>query len=196
MLAIATLIFALWAAVTVFYISRKIFGPAVKEPYVIYLWRWIAWDADTIYWLFFLGSFVASALLGSFALAHFFHRASTTELDLTRFSFLLLGLLSAVAVAVGIAVVDLLVFGGGGYSAPFVLIASIMGLAVPLCLAIVTAFLVALRIVISFLRVLLLNVFDVASSPMVSPFTYASSLLGVCILLFKVLHVAIGTSSP
>jgi hypothetical protein len=55
----------------------------------------------------------------------------------------------------------------------------------PMLFAGLTLLLIFVRYGIKLVRSLLLQIFDVASSPTVSPFTYASSILGLIILAAK-----------
>lgn len=190
-LIVSILLFSYWATITSIYMGRAMFGPANDRSYIDYIMNWIPIDSTAPYWLGFLASIIVPAILGTVTMAHFFHRASTTNYELRRFFFLVSGLVLGVALALSGAGLAYILFQGGGYFLGIIIMAGLASVTLPAFLAVSTLILIVIRFLIIGIRLLLLSVFDVASGPNVSPFTYASALLGVLILLGKVAQVSL-----
>ena len=191
LLVAVSLAVAYWATLSAFYLGRGILGPPNDQSYSSYLLTWIPLDSSAPYWMLFLCAMLVPGVLGLFAMAYAFHRASLANGDGRRLALLAAGLLVGTSLALSGAVLALLVFGGGGYAIVNVILAGAGSVALPALLAGLTLLLILMRYGIKFARFLLLQVFHVASSPTVSPFTYASSLLGVIILAAKVVQAAL-----
>jgi hypothetical protein len=190
-LLIAGLVFVYWATLSAFYLGREIFSPTNDESYVDYLLTWIPFDYRAPFWLAFLAAIIVPALLGLIAMAYCFHRASMTSNDASRLGLLGSGLILGLLLGLSGAILAFIGFKGGGYFFGIILLAGLASVALPALLAICTLLLILIRYGIRLIRFLLLKAFDVASSPAVSPFTYAASLLGVIILAAKVLQAAV-----
>ena len=190
-LIVATLVVVYWATLSAFYFGREIFGPPNDQSYGNYLLTWIPSDRSAPYWIAFLAVIIVPTLVGLFVMAHQFHRASLTESDPKRLGFLVGGLVLGIAFALSGAILALFGLGGGGYFLEIILLAGAASVALPALLTVSTLLLILVRYGIRLVRFFLLQIFDVASSPAVSPFTYASSLLGVIILLAKVGQTAL-----
>ncbi|MEA2561410.1 MAG: hypothetical protein QOH06_2914 [Acidobacteriota bacterium] len=159
------------------------------------IWEYSLRDLSPMMWLALLSGFAVPAVGGGSFLAYFFHHASTTDRDFLRVGLLALGILAATGMAVlgatfGATILD----SHSLLLSQLLLFSALAGLAIPICIAAVTVLLVVVRIMIGLVRISLLRIFDVASSPAVSPFTYASALIGVLILLFKVVQFAFNNS--
>ena len=86
----------------------------------------------------------------------------------------------------GSAAFIILVMGGvSAYTPPVLVMASLSSIVIPGIFAFLTIFLIIARLFVRAAQWVMLHVFDVASNPEKSPYTYASSLLGLLILLFK-----------
>ncbi|WP_029874782.1 hypothetical protein [Rhizobium leguminosarum] len=190
-LVAVSLAVAYWATLSAFYLGREVFGPPNDQSYGNYLLTWIPLDGSALYWVAFLAAVIIPALLGLLAMAHHFHRASLAENDGSRLGFLALGLLFGVSLSLSGAALALLAFRGGGYFIGIIVFAGMASAALPILLLVLTLLLILIRYGIRLVRILLLHVFDVASGPSVSPFTYASSLIGVLILSVKVVQAAL-----
>jgi hypothetical protein len=180
---------AAWAVISVFYLARRVNGPPLQESYALYIWHWIPLTGKaTLLWLSLLGFYVVPAVLATLALSFLFHRASTTAQDWKRLPLLVGGLAAACAVVFAGTAVIFLCFGDFGYAAPFVAMASLSSIIPALLVTVTTLLLIIVRLSLLLFRYILLHIFDVASSPTNSPFTYASSLLSIAVLLFKLME--------
>jgi hypothetical protein len=182
---------AYWSTVSAFYLGREIFGPANNRSYVNYLLTWIQLNRSAPYWIVFLAVIIVPALLGLLAMGYLFHRASLTDNDASRLGLLGGGLVFGILLGSLGGVLAFFVYGDGGGYGLEVLFAGMASISVPALLALLTLLLIFVRYAIKLVRLVLLQIFDVASSPTVSPFTYATSLLGVIILAAKVGQAAV-----
>lgn len=184
--------FAYVATLSAFYFGREIFGPANDLAYIEYILTWIPIDYTAPYCLFFIVVIVVPSISGLLAMAYYFHRASLSDGDFKIFALLITGLVFGVFLSLLGAGLAFLALGGGGYFVITIIFAGMASASVPIAAASITLFLILIRCVIRVVRYILLQIFDVASSPSVSPFTYATSILGVIILAAKVVQVAAG----
>jgi hypothetical protein len=179
-----------WATLSTFYLGRQIFGPKNNQSYVDYLLNWVPLDDSAPYWMAFLALIIVPQLLGLLAMAHLFHHASLTDSDASRLLLLGKGLVFGTLLGLLGGVLSILVFGPGPYGI-MIFVAGLSSILVPALMALLTLLLIFVRYGIKLVRFILLQIFDVASSPTVSPFTYTTSLLGVIILAAKVCQAAV-----
>jgi hypothetical protein len=107
-LIVVSLAVVYWATLSAFYFGREIFGPANDQSYGNYLLTWIPLDRSAPFWVAFLAAIVVPAMLGLFAMAYLFHRASLTDSDVSRLGFLAAGLVLGISLALSVAVGTLL----------------------------------------------------------------------------------------
>jgi hypothetical protein len=135
LLLAASLAFAYWATLSTFYLGEEIFGPANDQSYTSYLLTWIPLDSSAPFWLAFLAAIIIPALLGLFAMAHYFHRASMTDDDASRLGLLAGGLILGILRALSGTGLALVAFGGGGYFLWVILLAGLASITLPALLA-------------------------------------------------------------
>jgi hypothetical protein len=85
----------------------------------------------------------------------------------------------------------LIIYATDAYTLPIIFMAAMASFALPAFLAICTMALILVRKMVRLTQLVLLQVFDVASSPQKSPFAYASSVFALLILAVKVIQVAL-----
>ena len=187
------LAFSYWAIVTAFYIGREFFGPANVEGYWSYLAGWIPSDRTAIMWVGFLVLFSVPALVGLALIANYFHRASLAESQWQVLGLLTKGIVGSIAVSLLGAALALAFGRAAGYALPILVTASLASVIVPALFLLLTIALVICRLALRLSQRILLQIFNVASSPEKSPFTYATSLLGVLVLGGKVLQELLKT---
>lgn len=180
--------FTYWSIVTAFYVGREFFGPANVESYWSYLASWIPSGPTAAFWVAFLALFAVPALLGLVLIARYFHRASLAQNQWHSVVLLVKGVAGSVAVSLAGATLALAFGGGAGYALPILIAASLASALLPLLFVLATLALILCRLALRLSQQVLLQIFNVASSPEKSPFTYASSLLGVLVLGGKVLQ--------
>ncbi|AMA60043.1 hypothetical protein [Bradyrhizobium sp. CCGE-LA001] len=179
-----------WATLSTLYLVRRIFGPEINQSYVNYLLNWVPLDESAPYWAGFLTLIIVPQLLGLLVMARLLHDASLTDSDASRLVLLVSGLVSGMLLGLLGGVLSILAFGPGPYGA-MIFVAGLASILVPVTMALLTLLLIFVRYGIKLVRLILLEIFDVASSPAVSPFTYATSLLGVVILAAKAGQAAV-----
>jgi hypothetical protein len=171
LLVAMSLAFAYWVTLSAFYVGREIFGPANDQSYTSYLLTWIPLDRSAVYWLGSLVAIIGPALLGQFTMGHCLHRATMTDSDARRLGLLAIGLIVGILLPLIGTILAVAPFSGGGYNWWIIAIAAVASIILPALLALCTLLLILIRYSIDVIRFLLLQVFDVASSPTVSPFT-------------------------
>ncbi|WP_316171256.1 hypothetical protein [Bradyrhizobium sp. SZCCHNRI1058] len=179
-----------WATLSTLYLERRILGPEINQSYVDYLLEWVPLDRSAPYWIVFLALIIVPQLLGLLVMARLFHSASLADHDVKRLVLLVGGVVSGIFLGLLGGALSILVFGGGPYGV-MIILAGLASISVPTMMALLTLLLIFLRYGIRGFRFILLEIFDVASSPAVSPFTYATSLLGVLILAAKVCQASV-----
>lgn len=187
------LAFSYWAIVTAFYVGREFFGPANVEGYWSYLAGWIPSDRTAILWVGFLVLFAAPALIGLALIAKYFHRASLAQSQWHVLALLAKGIVGSVLVSLIGAALALAFGRAAGYALPVLVTASLASILIPALFVLLTIALVLCRLALRLSQRVLLQIFNVASSPEKSPFTYASSLLSVLVLGGKVLQELLKT---
>jgi hypothetical protein len=182
---------AYWAILSAFYLGREVFGPANEQSYTVYILFWVPLDESAPYWLAYLATIIIPSISGLAAMAYFFHRASITGRDIWRFAFLSVGILVAPMFAILSVFGTLLIYGMDAVTLSIIFMAAMASFALPAFLAICTMALILVRNMVRLAQLVLLQVFDVASSPQKSPFAYASSVFALLILAVKVIQVAL-----
>lgn len=194
-MSMVAILLACWAILSTFYLGREFIGPPNIESYLFYLVNWIPRDRTALIWIGFLVAILVPAFLGLIVMARYFHSASMSDSDRRRIFFLVVGILLGLSIALlgtGISLgISMVAIEGGGYFLPLIVAASLASLALPSLLALSTIALVLFRWILKFIQFILLEIFDAASSPSISPFTYASSLLSLIVLGAKVIQVTV-----
>jgi len=196
---LSALVITYWSTLTALYIARTILGSANPKPYLTYLIDWIPADSSPIQWLSLLFALSIPALAGVVFIAGTFHRASVVDNDLLKLVLLGVGMVGSVGLAVSgpilasfIAVATRHGTGYDSQSGPDILeYAAFASVLVPIAFATQTIVLICIRTLLRVVRFVALHVFNVASGPTISPFTYASSLISVLIVGIKVLQAAV-----
>jgi hypothetical protein len=191
--AIAFLALALtgWATLTAFYIGRELYGPPNTEGYFSYIANWIPRSVAALYWAGFLATLVVPSFLGLIVTARWFRKASNASGDIRRLTFLATGLILGSALAFLGTGLLLVTFGPGGYFFFLIAAASLAAAAIPAMLFIGILVLILIRWMLHVGQRVTLSVFDVASAPTGSPFTYFCALLGIVLLAGKVIQALV-----
>lgn len=192
-LAVGIVLLSYPAAITALYLGRQIFGPPVDQTYLTYVLTWIPPDDTWRYWLAFMVGIITPGLVWTLAMAYCFHRASVAVRDLARLSLITAGTILGLVLALSGLVVVFVATHAGGYFVGTFLLAGLASVVPPALLAAATMALIFLRLSLALVRSLLLELFDVASAPSTSPFTYTASLIGVAVLIFKVAQTALSS---
>jgi hypothetical protein len=188
-----SIIFSYWATVSALYICRSFFGPSNTRSYIGYLLGgWIPEDGIWFTTAPLVASMAVPAMLGLTFIAYFFHRASLARSKPRCIALLISGVVGSICISlVGSKLAYLYdkLNGSVNYDGTSVLaIASLASVVVPVVFASLTAMLIVCRWCLRLVKLVLLNVFNVASSPEKSPFIYASSLLSVGMLGVKIIQ--------
>lgn len=191
---LAALLFATWATMTAFYVGRAIYGPPHTEGYLLYIANWLT-RSESLFWGGFLTALVVPSTLGLIVTASWFRSASDATTGPKRITFLAVGLLLGAGLALSGTALLLATLGTGGYRVLLIPTASVAATALPAVLFIVTISLMFVRCLLYAGQRLALNVFDVASAPATSPFTYLFALMGIVTLAAKAVQ-AILDGSP
>lgn len=184
-LILAGLSIAYLSTTTAFYVGREFFGPANTQGYVEYVLSWLFIDDRVTFWLVYFLALAIPAIGGLAFIAYCFHRAAQTRGAAKRLAFLLIGVIGSAIICSSASLIIILIGGVSAYGPPVLAMASVSSILAPSLFAILTAVLMLSRVFVRGVQLILLRLFDVASNPEKSPYTYASSLVSLFILLLK-----------
>ena len=167
-------------ATFVFWFYRTQFSPGFSLGYITYSLGWLELGSGEMRWLLLMLSILAASLCG--CLFDYLLVASISKIPVAFIKSILTIACTAYGCVISVMVAQDLIRQDFGYGALFVGAAATL---VPVVVASITLALVFLRVAVASARRVGMSVFDAASSPTVSPFTYFTSLLSVSILLMK-----------
>jgi hypothetical protein len=185
--------------ISAFYIGRVFLEDPPEHGYLIYVLNWLSLDENPFYWggvllwgigLGFLSIYVVSILLKRINL----HESVLPQLgwsflaNIAAYLFVFVGFMSAFTLfSAGPDAYTIPASGPMMSMSPFILALSFTVVLPSILWVGLIGNLIFLRLISKIIRSVLLNIFDVASDPKHSPFTYVCSLAGVLILAMKVL---------
>ncbi len=196
---LAFMLFVYWAVVSVFYLGRIVLGIRAEIPYLRYVLTWIPFDNTAPFWVAVLvwGALVGVAAL--LAVSAILLKINTTGNVWEQLSWSFLAYLIGWTFVAAGTPVSLLIFSHGPefQAIPasahltekplFSLILSFFSSVPALFYSNIVFLLILLRLILKAAQRVLLNVFNVASSPRNSPFAYLCSLLGIGVFGIKLI---------
>lgn len=192
------LVITYWAIVSTFYIFRVFLELPPENGYWHYVINWISLDESPLFWIGVLLWGVGLGFISVYTVSILLNKINKHDSVLPQMGWAMLANFVAYLYLIVGFIGSFIIFSGGPDAveipvsgpmmifSPFTLFLSLVTVFPAILWVGLIGNLIFLRLLLQVSRYILLRIFDVASDPKHSPFTYACSLGGVLILIVKV----------
>jgi len=172
--------------VSTIYFGRVLFGTAPQQDFLEYVLYWLRADSHgtTTFWVAFLIWFLVSLCAHVLVFAGLTKQIANTKNDFYVLTLILIWATITLAIACVTFLGFLFFFGLGGYGLPIISVLITVIAAVPTLIATTILLSLVIRLVVGLMLQIATRVFDAATRPETSPFTYFAGLIGIVGLVF------------